>query len=153
MLPGFAILVVGTIMLVLAQDQPTWIGGHVGPGLMAELLGVGVIGLGCVWALICALTQPPDQTLISSSGCSADSHTAGLGSSGPALLGAVLVFALTLPIAGLVLSAGLSAAMSAWGAGERKAPALAATVFGLMALVAVIGEILLPPTAPLWPTF
>jgi len=153
MLPGLAIAVVGTVMLVLAQDQPAWRGGHVGPGLMAQILGVSVTGLGSAWALIRGLSRPPDQTLISSAGCSADSHTAGLSSSGPALLGAVLVFALTLPIAGLVLSAGLSAAMSAWGAGERKAPALAATVFGLMALVAVIGEILLPPTAPLWPTF
>lgn len=140
-------------MLVLAQDQPAWRGGHVGPGLMAQILGVGVIGLGGAWALICGLSRPPDQTLISTAGCRIDSRTAGLSFSGLALLGAVLVFALTLPVAGLVLSAGLSAAMSAWGAGERKAPALAATVFGLMALVAVIGEILLPPTAPLWPTF
>ncbi|MDT8854922.1 hypothetical protein RNZ50_07800 [Paracoccaceae bacterium Fryx2] len=147
-----AIAAVGTVILVLAQDQPAWLGGHVGPGLMAQLLGVGVTGLGGAWALIRGLSGPPDQTRASMAGCSAGSPSAGLRFSGPALLGAVLVFALTLPVAGLVVSAGLSAAMAAWGAGERKVPALAATVLGLMALVAVIGGILLPPTAPLWPT-
>jgi hypothetical protein len=51
------------------------------------------------------------------------------------------------------LSAGLSAALAAWGAGERTPRALAATVAGLMVLVALVGVTLLPPTAPLWPIF
>jgi hypothetical protein len=75
----------------------------------------------------------------------------GLRHSAPALLGAVLAFALGVPVLGLVLSAGLAAGLAAWGAGERTPLALAVTVLGLMALVALVGVALLPPTAPLWP--
>jgi hypothetical protein len=150
-LPGIAIAAFGCVMFVLARGQPAWIGGNVGPGLMAQLLGIGVIGLGGAWALICVLAREPGPK----QGTARGEHggAAGLPLSGPALLGAVLVFALTLPVAGLVLAAGLAAAMAAWGAGERTARALAVTVLGLMALVAGIGDILLPPTAPLWPAF
>ncbi len=66
-------------------------------------------------------------------------------------MGAVLAFCLVLPLAGLVLSAGVAAALAAWGAGERAWRGLGVTVVALMTLVAAIGHLLLPPTAPLWP--
>jgi hypothetical protein len=152
MLPGLALCALGAGMLVLAQGQPAWLGGHVGPGLMARLLGLGVIALGAVWAVVCARAANPTTP---ATGCGSETGRAatGLGLSGPALLGAVLAFALSLPVLGLVLSAGLSAALAAWGAGERTPRALAATVAGLMVLVALVGVTLLPPTAPLWPIF
>jgi hypothetical protein len=147
-LPGLAIGSVGVVMLALAQGQPAWVGGHIGPGLMAQLLGAGVTGLGAVWAMISAFGK---EKAMASAECAHDQGPPGHGHSGPALLGAVLAFALVLPVVGLVLSAGLAAAFAAWGAGERAPRAMAATVLGLMALVAVIGAVLLPPTAPLWP--
>jgi len=137
-------------MLVLAQGQPAWLGGHVGPGLMAQLLAMGVIGLGAVWAVLCARSPGPKAPF---AGCGSETgQTApGLRQSAPALLGAVLAFALSLPLLGLVLAAGLAAGLAAWGAGESTPRPLAATVAGLMALVALVGVTLLPPTAPLWP--
>ncbi|MCU0902595.1 MAG: tripartite tricarboxylate transporter TctB family protein [Tabrizicola sp.] len=150
MLPGLVLCAIGAGMSGLALGQPAWLGGHVGPGLMAQILSLGVLGLGVAWAILLArgrITSTP------SPGCGSDSGppTRGLRHSAPALLGAVLTFALTLPFVGLVLAAGLAAALAAWGAGERTPRALALTVLGLMALVAIVGEALLPPTAPLWP--
>jgi len=151
-LPGLALCAIGAGMWVLAQGQPAWLGGHVGPGLMAQLLAMGVIGLGAAWAVLCA-RAPAAEAPPPSAGCGGETGgpAPGLSLSAPALLGAVLVFALSLPVLGLILAAGLSAGLAAWGAGERTARALALTVAGLMALVAGVGVVLLPPTAPLWP--
>jgi hypothetical protein len=150
MLPGIVLCAIGAGMLALAQGQPAWLGGHVGPGLMAQILSLGVLGLGLAWAMLSArgsVTPTP------SAGCGGDcgSPQRGLRHSAPALLGAVLTFALTLPVIGLVLAAGLAAALAAWGAGERIPRAMTLTVLGLMALVAIVGVALLPPTASLWP--
>jgi hypothetical protein len=146
--PGLVLCAFGAVMLVLAQGQPAWVGGNVGPGLMAQILGYGVIVLGAAWALISAFDERKGTAPAT---CGHGLSTAGYRYSGPVLLGAVLAFAMALPVAGLVLSAGLASALAAWGAGERKLRAMAATVVGLMTLVAVIGSVLLPPTAPLWP--
>lgn len=148
-LPGLALCAAGVAMLWLAGGQPAWLGGHVGPGLMAQLLGKGVIVLGALWALWRAVSPEPGG----SASCGAGDG-AGAGAqrwSGPALLGAVLAFALTLPGLGLVAAAMLAAGLAAWGAGERSAAALGLTVAGLGVLTGVIGVTLLPPTAPLWP--
>jgi hypothetical protein len=150
MLPGLVLCAIAAGMSGLAQGQPAWLGGHVGPGLMAQILSLGVLGLGVAWAMLLArarVTPTPSQ------GCGGDcgAPERGLRHSAPALLGAVLTFALTLPVLGLVLAAGLAAALAAWGAGERSPRALALTVLGLMALVAIVGVALLPATAPLWP--
>ena len=148
-LPGLTLCAAGVAMLWLARGQPAWLGANVGPGLMAQLLGKGVIGLGALWALWRALVPDPGGM----AGCGAgDGEGAGAQRwSGPALLGAVLAFALSLPGLGLVVSTMLAAALAAWGAGERSAVALGLTVAGLGALTGVIGVTLLPPTAPLWP--
>lgn len=136
----------------LALGQPAWLGGHVGPGLMAQLVSHAVLGLGVAWTMISARDR---VTPTPSRGCGGDSGPSmhGLRHSALALLGAVLTFALALPFVGLVLAAGLAAGLAAWGAGERTPRALAVTVLGLMALVVLVGVALLPPTAPLWPAF
>jgi len=146
-LPGLALCAAGVAMLWLARGQPAWLGGHVGPGLMAQLLGKGVIGLGALWALWRALRPEAGCA----AGCGMGEGAGAQRWSGPALLGAVLAFALTLPGLGLVASAALAAALAAWGAGERSVLALGLTVAGLGVLTGVIGVTLLPPTAPLWP--
>jgi hypothetical protein len=145
-IPGLALCALGLAMLWLARGQPAWVGANVGPGLMAQLLAKGVIAIGCLWALWRALR--PEQP--SAEGCGAE--TSAQPWSGPALLGAVFLFALTLPILGLVISASLAATLAALGAGERGAVALGLTVTGLAALIAIIGVTLLPPTTKLWPT-
>jgi hypothetical protein len=146
-MPGLALCALGVAMLWVARGQPAWVGANVGPGLMAQLLSKVVIGIGSLWALWRALR--PEQH--SSEGCGAE--TSAQPWSGLALLGAVLSFALTLPMLGLVISATLAAALAALGAGERGPVALGLTVAGLAALIAIIGVTLLPPTTPLWPAF
>lgn len=152
MLPGLAIAAMGGVMLVLAQGQPAWLGDDFGPGLMARLLALAVIGLGTVWALVRALASGPSDAPAAAASCGDGDCASGQRWGGPALLAAVLVFGLTVPVAGLVVAAGLAAGLAAWGAGERNPRAWAVTVLGLMALVALVGETLLPPTAPLWPS-
>ena len=146
-MPGLALCALGVALLWFARGQPAWVGDNVGPGLMAQLLSNGVIGIGGLWALWRALR--PEQH--SSEGYGTEASTQRW--SGPALLGAVLLFALTLPMLGLVISATLAAALAALGAGERGPVALGVTVTGLAVLTTIIGVTLLPPTTPLWPSF
>lgn len=148
--PGVALAVMGAGVLLLARGQPAWLGNDVGPGLMAQLLGKGIIALGVLWAVLGAIRRKRSATLCYGTDTIAPARN---DASGPALLGGVLVFALALPWLGMVIAAGLAATMAAFGAGERAPRALALTVFGLTALTAVIGLVLLPPTAPLWPRF
>jgi hypothetical protein len=154
-LPGLALAGIGLVLFGLATTQPLWLRAQVGPGLFAHALALGVIGLGAAWALRCALAEPRPEA----GGCAADAGCSGAARgmvpgaawSGPVLLGAVLAFALAVPVLGLVGAAGLAAALAARAAGERRPAALAATVTLLMALVALVGAVLLPVTAPLWP--
>jgi hypothetical protein len=147
---GVALGSLGCGMLVLAQGQPAWFDGQFGPGLLARYLAVGVIGLGAVWAVLCVRRS---GSRASPSGCGSEPSAigSGLGRAAPALLGAVLLFATSLPFLGLVLSAGLAGGLTAWGAGESALRPLCVTVGGLMGLVTLVGLLLLPPTAPLWP--
>jgi hypothetical protein len=148
-MPGMALAAMGAGILLLALGQPAWLGNDVGPGLMAQLLGKGIIALGLLWALIGA-TRPEAPA---ATNCMTETSASARNASGPALLGGVLVFALALPWLGMVIAAGLAATLAALGAGERAPRALALTVLGLSALTAAIGLVLLPPTAPLWPRF
>jgi hypothetical protein len=147
-MPGLALAAMGLGVLVLAQGQPAWLDKDVGPGLLAQLLGKGIIALGLIWAAFGA-TMRRDQI----AGCGSETSAPATGAQGLALLGGVFVFALALPWLGMVIAAGLAAMLAAIGAGERAPRALAVTVLGLSALTAVIGLALLPPTAPLWPRF
>ena len=148
-LPGLALCAMGGAISTIAQWQPAWFGTNVGPGLMAQLLGKGVIALGALWAIWCIARPAAQQTTACSELAAPNTNHA----SGISLLGAVFLFAVCLPIFGLVLSAGLAAALSAIGAGERHPLALSATVLCLSGLTAGIGILFLPPTAPLWPIF
>lgn len=145
-IPGLALAVMGLGVLLLAQGQPAWLGKDVGPGLMAQLLGKGIIALGLIWAAFGATTRHTKAA-----GCGSETSAPATGAQGLALLGGVLVFAVALPWLGMVIAAGLAAMLAAIGAGERAPRALAVTVLGLSALTAAIGLALLPPTAPLWP--
>jgi hypothetical protein len=146
-MPGLALVVTGSVMLFLAYGQPAWLGGNVGPGLFAQLLSKGVIALGAIWAASCALNATTPRLVP----CTEPADATAQRWSGPALLGAVLLFALSLPAFGLVISAGLAATLAAIGAGERNPVALAVTVAALVIMTIAIGLTLLPPTAPLWP--
>ena len=150
---GLALVVIGSVMLILAHGQPAWLGGNVGPGLFAQLLSKGVIALGAIWAALCALNAPPPRLApcAEPAPCAAPADATAQRWSGPALLGAVLLFALTMPSLGLVISAGLAATLAAIGAGERNPAALVTTVGALVIMTIAIGLTLLPPTAPLWP--
>ncbi|KPQ12389.1 MAG: TTT family transport system small permease component [Saliniramus fredricksonii] len=145
--PGLALVLTGLAMLILAYGQPAWLDAHVGPGLFAQLLSKGVIALGAIWAAFRALDATPRRP----APCAEPADATAQRWSGPALLGAVLLFALSLPAFGLVISAGLAATLAAIGAGERNPVALAVTVCALVVMTMVIGLTLLPPTAPLWP--
>lgn len=148
--PGLALAGIGAGLFVLARSQPLWLGQSVGPGLFAHALALGVAALGLAHAAACALVPRPAVP----AGCGSD-HAGGAAPdgwlAGPVLLGAVLAFALLVPVLGLVMAAGLAAGLAARAAGERRAGPLAITVAGLMGLVAAVGLLLLPPTAPLWP--
>jgi hypothetical protein len=148
--PGLVLAGIGAGLLVLARSQPLWLGQSVGPGLFAHALALGVAVLGLAHAAACAFFPRPSGP----AGCGSD-HAGGAAPAGwlagPALLGAVLAFALLVPVLGLVMAAGVAAGLAARAAGERRARPLATTVAGLMGLVAVVGLLLLPSTAPLWP--
>lgn len=148
-LPGLALALAGVLILHLGRGQPAWFGAQVGPGLMAQILGKGVIGLGAAWAVWRMLRPDP----VREAGCAPGDTTDAQPWSGPALLGAVLLFALAVPQLGLVAAITLAAALAAWGAGERHLGALLLTVLGLAGLTIGIVLMLLPPTAPLWPAF
>jgi hypothetical protein len=145
--PGIALAMIGAGVLLLAGAQPAWLGNDVGPGLMGQLLGKGILALGVLWAVLCAAGWKN----VTAPSCEGAPRMDTPGMSGPLLLGGVLIFALTLPLFGLVIAAGLAAMCSAIGAGERAPRALALTVIGLACLAALVGVVLLPSTAPLWP--
>lgn len=146
---GIALALMGAGVLLMASTQPAWLGNDVGPGLMGQLIGKGILALGALWAVLCAAGGQEPRA----ASCESSPRRDATGMSGPLLLGGVLVFALTLPLFGLVIATGLAAMCSAIGAGERAFRALAVTVIGLACLTALIGLTLLPPTAPLWPRF
>lgn len=141
---------VGGGLWLLSQGQPARLGDAVGPGYMARGLAEGVVGLAAVWALMIWRAGAPVPSL---TGCAprTPAQERAVAGAGMALLGGVLAFALAVPVAGLVAGAGVAAGGAAWATGERRVGALAATMAGLAVLAAVIGVLLLPPTAPLWP--
>ena len=145
--PGLALTAMGAGMAMVAAGQPAWFGADVGPGLMARLVATGVIVLGALWALWSALMGPARAEAGCATGDGADAQRF----SAPALLGAVLIFALVVPWLGMVAAVALAAVPAALGAGEREPRALALTVGLLVALTIAVGLTVLPPTAPLWP--
>jgi hypothetical protein len=139
-----ALGLLGCGLWLLSQGQPARLGGAIGPGFMARGLALGIMGLAAVWGLSMWRWRRAEVVI------AAPAVRAQRGA-GLALIGGVLVFALAVPVAGLVAGAGLAAGFAAWATGERRPGALAATMGLLAALAAAIGLLLLPPTAPLWP--
>ena len=78
-----------------------------------------MIALGAIWAAFRALDATPRRPAPCAEPAEPADATAQRWS-GPALLGAVLLFALSLPAFGLVISAGLAATLAAIGAGETQ---------------------------------
>lgn len=138
---ALALLVLGVLVLAVGLSQPAWMGARIGPGLMMQGAGFGIVALAGLWL---APGWRPAR----------GEPQGGLGAAplgGPLLLGSVLAFALLMPVTGLVIAATAAAALAGLGAGERSPLALAVTALSLGALTAAIGLTLLPPTAPLWP--
>lgn len=141
MAAALALIGMGALVVATGLSQPAWIGARVGPGLMMQGAGLGIIALAGLWlALRWGRAADAPQ---------ASAVAAPLG--GVLLLGSVLAFALLLPVTGLVIAATVAAALAGLGAGERSPLALLVTALSLGALTAAIGLTLLPPTAPLWP--
>lgn len=142
--PAF-IGLLGAIMFALALTQPAWLDGRIGPGLFARWLSAAVMVMSLIW-FVAALLQPDAAEGAMRAAKESPSLLAGLG-----LLAGVAVFALAMPVTGMVAACALTAVVVSWGAGERGWVAyLFSAVSGAGAALAV-GLTLLPPTARLWP--
>jgi len=136
-------MLAGMSLLAVVAGQPAWVGGRVGPGFMAQGLAVAVILLGLIAAVAGHFDTPSTSETLP-----AQSQVAG-----PALavLGAVAMFVPLSAVAGLVIASAAVASVIGWVAGDRGAGQIAVSA-GLGGMAAfVIGALLLPPTAPLWP--
>jgi hypothetical protein len=139
------LMTAGVGLVLLASTQPTWRGERIGPGLVAQAMACGVVFLALLWAIQRwrGGDPPREEAVCRRSGPAS-------GAAGPALLGAVAVFALLQPIAGLVPAAGATALAAAVGCGARR-PAVLAGIAAVGALIATgIGLGLLGPAAVLW---
>lgn len=166
LLAPLTIAAVGVVFFALAQTQPAWVGAgpqaRIGPGLFAQWLSLGVVGLSMLWAAVelaslrhSRSAAAPDASEDISKNVSEDLSTGPSlrGSTGPglALLTAVCLFALLLPVAGLIAACAVAAALAGFGAGDRSPRALGLSALLGAAVAASIGITLLPPTTRLWP--
>lgn len=158
LLAPLTIAAFGVVFFVLAQTQPAWIGAgtaqRIGPGLFAQWLSLGIVGLSLIWAAVELAVLRRGRPAAPTTQADADSQHVRLDSGvapGLALLTAVCLFALLLPVAGLVAACAAAAAVAGWGAGDRGPRALGLSALLGMAVAASIGLTLLPPTARLWP--
>ena len=149
--PPAVLCLLGALLMGLSYTQPAWIDDRIGPGLFAQWLSKGVVGLALVWAVVSLLNparrhragDPIEPTARPGAG-------ARIGP-GLALLLAVLLFILLMPITGLVGACTATAVAAGWGAGDRHWRALAASALLAAASALTLGLTLLPPTTRLWP--
>ena len=144
------ICAVGLVFFALARTQPAWVGDRIGPGLFAQWLSLGIVGLSMVWgllALVAAWLPPRRPETEAADGL----RLRGNAGPGLALLAAVCLFALLLPTAGLIAACAVTAAVAGWGAGDRSLRALGLSALLGGAVAASVGLTLLPPTTRLWP--
>ncbi|WP_299395572.1 hypothetical protein [Pelagibius sp.] len=148
--PPAAIAALGGLLLVLAHTQPAWVSGRIGPGLFAQWLSMGVVALSLLWfaASLAGLWLPRRHGLAEPEG---GARFRGRTTPGLALLTAVALFPVLMPVAGLVAACAVTAAVAGWGAGDRGLRALAASALLAGMVAAGIGLTLLPPTTRLWP--
>ncbi|MEM9781306.1 MAG: tripartite tricarboxylate transporter TctB family protein [Pseudomonadota bacterium] len=139
----------GLAMMGLALTQPAWIDGRIGPGLFGRWLSAAVIAMAMVWFVAArhSSTAPARRPARSAD---APPLFHGIG-----LLAGVALFALALPMVGLVGASALAAFVVRWGSGtgevarEWRACGIAALA-GAAATLA-LGWTLLPPGTRLWP--
>lgn len=148
--PSLIICAVGVVFFALAETQPAWIGDRIGPGLFAQWLSLGIVGLSMVWAVVSLveLWLPPRRGETEPTG---GLRLRGRAGPGLALLTAVCLFALLLPVAGMIAACAVTAAVAGWGAGDRSLGALGLSALLGAAVAASVGLTLLPPTIRLWP--
>ena len=148
--PPVVIGAIGALLLTMAHTQPAWLDGRIGPGLFAQWLSMGVIGLSLAWALVSlidlwrpfrrAADDPADRV-----------RFRGHAGPGIALLTSVCLFALLLPLAGLAAACAVTGGVAGWGAGDRSPWALGLSALLCGMIAAGIGLTLLPPTTQIWP--
>ena len=143
--PALVLAILGAAMVGLAYTQPAWLGARIGPGLFAQWLSKGVVALSVLWGIVILATYraggaeapQPDgpRPLVP----------------GFALLAAVMVFAVLLPVAGLIVACAVAAALASWGTGDRSIRALALSALAAGFATLALGLTLLPPATRLWP--
>ncbi len=147
--PPAIICAVGVLLLVLGHTQPAWLDGRVGPGLFAQWLSKGVIGLSMIWAIVSLIEvrRPPSRP----AGPADSVRFRGPLGHGIMLLAAVSLFAVLLPLMGLVTACAVAGGVAGWAAGDRSPRALAFSAVICGTIAAGIGLTLLPPTTQIWP--
>lgn len=135
----------GATMFGLALTQPAWLGARIGPGLFARWLSAAVMVMSLIWFVAALIKDAPTEEARRAAE-SAPSMLSGFG-----LLSGVAIFALAMPITGMVIACALTAIVVSWGAGERGwGDHVVSAASGAGAAMAV-GLTLLPPGARLWP--
>ncbi|MEM1386389.1 MAG: tripartite tricarboxylate transporter TctB family protein [Pseudomonadota bacterium] len=135
----------GAVMFALAKTQPAWLDQRIGPGLFAQWLSAAVMGMSLVW-LVAAWAEGTWRVTASRDADDSPSLLSGLG-----LLSGVAVFALAMPVAGMVIACALTALVVSLGAGERGWIALLLSAASGAGAALAIGLTLLPPGTRLWP--
>lgn len=140
----------GMAMFAMGLTQPAWLDGRIGPGLFARWLSAAVVAMSLVW-LVVALMQRRSSAAKTSAAHGPDARKLPSLAPGLGLLAGVVLFALALPVAGLVVACALTAAVVSWGAGDRALPALLAMGLAGAGAALALGLTLLPPGTRLWP--
>ena len=136
---------IGVVFFVIAMGAPAFVGSRIGPGLFARIFAAGVIGLSLVWlagTIFVRGQHGEDEQAVA--------QRLPL-TPAVALLGAVILFIVLRPLAGLVLTCALAGLSASWGAGERTVLALAASTVVAGGIALIIAALLLPEATPLWP--
>ena len=134
----------GGALLLMAQSQPAWLDGRIGPGLFARWLSGAVIAMSLIW--LAAAIFGRDRAVAAANRPNGPSAVPGL-----ALLGGVVAFALALPSAGLAIACAVSAGIVGLGAGNRRPGEILFSLLIGAAIALGLGLTLLPPGTRLWP--
>ena len=149
--PPVVLCLLGGLLVGLSYTQPAWIGDRIGPGLFAQWLSKGVVGLALVWAGLSLARLVRGRGAGGPIEPEAQAEVGARIGPGIALLSAVLLFILLVPTLGLVGACTATAVVAGWGAGDRDWRALAASAVLAAAAALALGLTLLPPTTRLWP--
>lgn len=140
----------GMAMFAMGLTQPAWLDGRIGPGLFARWLSAAVVAMSLIW-LVVALMQRRSSAAKTPAAHGSDARKLPSLAPGLGLLAGVVLFALALPVTGLVVACALTAVVVSWGAGDRALPALLAMGLAGAGAALALGLTLLPPGTRLWP--